>query len=223
MDDSLFFASATAPVAEGRAGARDVLVELELTLPVLAWLGALAVVGLAVEVGEVTLEGVAGFLAVEVVEDVVALGLGAAADDIVEVRLAVVPRAEGRRFSSSEAEGADLCAVEDPTADVRFVAVELAVGRVGGLVKPLPVLVRVPEDVVGLVALDDVVAGRRVVVVELVVDAGFLAAVEEAAVLAPVVEVVVFFAGAATGDGAFSVGGAAGGASAGASSCWTTS
>lgn len=222
MDDSLFFASATAPVAEGRAGARDVLVELELTLPVLAWLGALAVVGLAVEVGEVTLEGVAGFLAVEVVEDVVALGLGAAADDIVEVRLAVVPRAEGRRFSSSEAEGADLCAVEDPTADVRFVAVELAVGRVGGLVKPLPVLVRVPEDVVGFVALDDIVAGRRVVVVELV-DAGFLAAVEEAAVLAAVVEVVVFFAGAATGDGAFSVGGAAGGASAGASSCWTTS
>lgn len=198
---------------------------VELTLAVLAWLGALAVVGLGAEVGEVTLEVAAGFRAVEVVEEVVALGLGDAADeevDSVEVRLAVVLKAEGRRFSSSEREGVDLCAVEDPTVDVRFVAVELAVGRVGGLVKPPLVLVRVPEDAVGLVALDDVVVGRRVVVVELV-DAGFFAAVEEVASLALVVGVVVFFAGAATGDWAFSVGTSAGGASTGASSCWTTS
>lgn len=197
---------------------------VELTLAVLAWLGALAVVGLGAEVGEVTLEEVAGFRAVEVVE-VVALGLGDAADegvDSVEVRLAVVLKAEGRRFSSSETEGVDLCAVEDPTVDVRFVVVELAVGRVGGLVKPLLVLVRVPEDAVGLVALDDVVVRRRVVVVELV-DAGFFAAIEEVAGLALVVEVVVLFAGAATGDWAFSIGTSVGGASAGASSCWTTS
>lgn len=198
---------------------------VELTLAVLAWLGALAVVGLGAEVGEVTLEEVAGFRAVEVVEEVVALGLGDAADegvDSVEVRLAVVLKAEGRRFSSSETEGVDLCAVEDPTVDVRFVVVELAVGRVGGLVKPLLVLVRVPEDAVGLVALDDVVVRRRVVVVELV-DAGFFAAIEEVAGLALVVEVVVLFAGAATGDWAFSIGTSVGGASAGASSCWTTS
>lgn len=175
----------------------------------------MAVVGLA-EVGEVTLD-VAGFLAVEVVDDVVALGLGDAADeevDRVEVRLAAVPlKAEGRFFSSSETDGVDLCAVEDPTVDVRFVAVELAVGRVGGLVKPPLVLARVPEDAVVLVALDDVVAGRRAVFVELV-DAGFFATAEEVADLAPVVLAAVFLVGAATGDRAFSVGGSAGDASA---------
>lgn len=189
------------------------VVLVELTLAVLAWLGAFAVLGLA-EVGEVTLD-VAGFLAVDVVDEVVALGLGGAADeeaDRVEVRLAaVLLKAEGRLFSSSETEGVDLCAVEDPTVDVRFVAVELVVGRVGGLVKPPLVPVRVPEDAVGLVALDDVVVGRRAVVVELV-DAGFFAAAEEVAVLAPAMLVAVFLVGAATGDRVFSVGGSAGGA-----------
>lgn len=213
MDDNRFFASATAPVAAGRAAVRVVLVEL--TLAVLAWLGALAAVGFA-EVGDVALE-VAGFLAVVVVEDVAVFGLGEAADeevDSVEVRLAaVLLKAEGRRFSSSEAEAVDLCAVEEPTVDVRLVAVELAVGRVGGLVKPPLVLVRVPEDAVGFVALEEVVAGRRVVVVELV-DVGFLAAVEEVADLAPAVPVAGFFTGAATGDGVFSAGASAAGASA---------
>lgn len=191
------------------------VVLVELTLAVLAWLGAFAVLGLA-EVGDVTLD-VVGFLAVDVVDEFVALGLGGAADeeaDRVEVRLAaVLLKAEGRLFSSSETEGVDLCAVEDPTVDVRFAAVELVVGRVGGLVKPPLVLVRVPEDAVGLVALDDVVVGRRAVVVELV-DAGFFAAAEEVAVLAPAVLVAVFLVGAATGDRVFSVGGSAGGASA---------
>lgn len=163
------------------------------------------------EVGEVTLD-VAGFLAADVVEEAVILALGDAADeevDSVEVRLAAVLKAEGRRFSSSETEGEDLCAVDDPTVDVRFVAVELATGRVGGLVKPPLVLVRVPEDAVGFVAVDDVV-GRRAVVVELV-EAGFFAVPVVPAVLAPAVVVAVFFA---TGDWAFSVGGSAGGASA---------
>lgn len=197
----------------GRAAVVRVVLD-ELMLEVLVWLGALAAVGLA-EVGEVTPE-VAGFLAAEVVDEVVVLGLDDAADeeaDSVDVRLAVVPKAEGRRFSSSETEDVDLCAVEDPTVDVRLVAVELAAGRVGGLLKPLLVLVRVPEDAVGFVALDEVVVGRRAAVVELV-DVGFLAAADEVAVLAPAVVVAVFLVGATAGDCAFSVGGSAGGASA---------
>lgn len=72
----------------------------------LVWVGVL-VVGLVVDVGEVTPEGVGGFLAVV---DVVDAGLGLGETLLAElgrfeVRRAAVVRAEGLRFSSSEAEG----------------------------------------------------------------------------------------------------------------------
>lgn len=190
--------------------------------------------------GEVALEA-AGLRAVVVVDvaDVVDLGFGAAVDDapdIAEVRRAAVPRVEVRRLSSSDTEDVERCADETAVVEGRLAAVELAAGRVGGLLSP-PVAepVRVADELeVGFVVVE-LVAGRRAVVV---VVAGFLVVVE-----VPVLEAVVvgFFVGAAAAEEAlgFSAGASAPtagastgdvsvpeasvGASAGASSCWTTS
>lgn len=191
------------------------------------------------DVGEVALEA-AGLRAVVVVDvaDVVDLGFGAAvvdAPDIAEVRRAAVPRVEVRRLSSSDTEDVERCADEAAVVDGRLAAVELAAGRVGGLLSP-PVaeLVRVADELEVGFAVVELVAGRRAVVVV----AGFLVVVE-----VPVLEAVVVgflvgaaaaeedlgfsagasapTAGASTGD--VSVPEASVGASAGASSCWTTS
>lgn len=96
--------------------------------------------------------------------------------------------------------------MEDVAAvEVRLAAVELAGGRVGGLLSPPPAaLVRV-ELAVGFVAVEEVVAGRRAAVVVVPV-AGFFAAVALPAGLEP-------FAAAG-----FLTGGAAAGAAAGAAS-----
>lgn len=168
------------------------------------------------EVGEVTLVP-AGFRAAAVVvgvDDDAVLGFAEAEEalDRVEVRRAAVPKVDPRRFSSSEAEAAPR-AVEDavPVVERRFVAleVEVAVGRVGGLLKPpLVVPVRVAELAVGLVA-DEVVPGRRAAVV---VVAGFFAA-GVPAVFGAVV--AVFFAGAAAEGAGFCSIVSAGGSSAG--------
>lgn len=96
--------------------------------------------------------------------------------------------------------------MEDVAAvEVRLAAVELAGGRVGGLLSPPPAaLVRV-ELAVGFVAVEEVVAGRRAAVVVVPV-AGFFAAVALPVGLEP-------FAAAG-----FLTGGAAAGAAAGAAS-----
>lgn len=204
------------------------VVLVELMLESLVWPRAAA--GRVEDVGEVALE-VAGLRAVVVAADVevVDLGLAAAVDvvlDMAEVRRAAVPRVEVRRLSSSDTDDVERCA-EEAVVEVRLVAVELAAGRVGGLLSPpVAVPVRVVEVGVGFVAVE-VVPGRRAAVV---VEAGFFEAVT-----VPVLETVEagFFAGAAV-EGAldFSAEGSAGGssatgastgASAGASSCWTTS
>lgn len=114
--------------------------------------------------------------------------------------------------------------------EVRLAAVELAGGRVGGLLIPPPAaLVRV-ELAVGFVAVDEVVAGRRVAVV-VVPGAGFFAAVALPTGLVPFAAAGfltgagwAFSAAAAAGAAAGAASGEAGwGFSAGASSCWTTS
>jgi len=90
---------------------------------------------------------------------------------------------------------------------------------VGGLLIPPPAaLVRV-ELAVGFVAVDEVVAGRRAVVV-VVPGAGFFAAVALPAGLVPFA--AAGFLGAA-GVSSFLGSSAGWGFSAGASSCWTTS
>lgn len=182
------------------------------------------------DVGEVEL-GVAVLRAVVVVDvEDVGLGLAAAVDvvlDIAEVRRAAVPRVEVRRLSSSDTDDVERCADEGAVVEARLVAVELAAGRVGGLLSPpVAVPLRVVEVAAGFVAVE-VVPGRRAAVV---VEAGFFAAVA-----VPVLEVAVmgFFAGEAVegaldfSAGASAVGSSAAaastGASAGASSCWTTS
>lgn len=108
--------------------------------------------------------------------------------------------------------------------EVRLVAVELAGGRVGGLLNPPPAaLVRV-ELAVGFVAVEEDAAGRRAAV-EAVPVAGFFAAVALPAGLAPFAAAGFLTGGAAPAAGAAA--GAAGdggwGFSAGASSRWTTS
>lgn len=178
------------------------------------------------DVGEVALD-VAGLRAVVVVDvDVVGFGLAAAEEvvlDMAEVRLAAVPRVELRRLSSSETDDVERWVEEGAAVDERLVAVELAAGRVGGLLSPpVAVPVRAVEEAAGFVAVDDV-AGRRAAVV---VVAGFFAAPAT-----PVLVAVVagFLTGAAVDEAlGFSAGGSAGGASAAgaseaASSCWTTS
>lgn len=82
--------------------------------------------------------------------------------------------------------------------EVRLAAVEVVVGRVGGLLNP-PVAVPVRDDElpVGLVAVDEEAAGRRAVVV--VVVAGFF--VVEVAVFVPVAA-AGFLTGAAPALGA---------------------
>lgn len=153
------------------------------------------------------------------------LGLGAAEEavpDIVEVRRDAVPRVEVRRLSSSETEEVGRWAEEVAVVEVRLAAVEVAVGRVGGLLSPpVTVPVRGEEVAAGLVAVEDV-AGRRAAVV---VVAGFFAT--EVAVLVPVAA-AGFFAGAAgaaaaagAGDLDFSAGASAGGSSAAAGSAST--
>lgn len=149
-----------------------------------------------------------------VVEDV-GFGLAAVEEvalERVEVRRDAVPRVDVRRLSSSETDEAGRWPDEVAVVDVRLAAVEVVVGRVGGLLRPpVAVPVRVDELAEGLVAVEEV-AGRRAVVV---VVAGFLAA--EVAVFVPVVE-AGFFTGAApvagAGDWGFSAEASAGGASA---------
>lgn len=167
-----------------------------------------------VDVGEVA-GAAAGFRAVVVV--VAAVGFGFAAVEVALVRVEVrrdgaAPKVDVRRLSSSDTEEAGRWA-DEVAIEVRLVAVEVAVGRVGGLLSPpAAVPVRV-DDVVGFVAVEDV-AGRRAVVV--VVVAGFFAA--PTADLGPVAA-AGFFTGAAAGagDSGFSVG-ASTGASTGVSS-----
>lgn len=189
------------------------------------------VAGLDEDVGEVTLDDAGFLVAVVVVVEEEAAGFGLVLGELEEValdrvevrRAAVLPRVEVLRlFSSSEADG-----LEDVAVDVRLAAVELAGGRVGGLLSPPPAaLVRV-ELAVGFVAVEEVVAGRRAAVV-VVPGAGFLAAVALPGVLGPFAAAGFLTGGAAAAAGAASAAaGAAGGGdwgfSAGASSCWTTS
>lgn len=164
----------------------------------------------------------AGFRAAAVVageEDAAVLGLAEAAEEAlerVEVRREAVPKVDVRRFSSSEADAAPRAVVDVvPVVDRRFVAVEveLAVGRVGGLLNPpLVVLVRVAELAVGFAA-EEVVPGRRAAVV---VVAGLFAAVVPAVFEAAV---AAFFTGAAAAveEAGF---GSAGGSSTGAGDPW---
>lgn len=165
------------------------------------------------DVGEVTL-GAAGFRAAVVVVEVVGFGLDEAAAEVeldkFDVRRAVVPKVEVRRFSSSDPEGGARLVDAGPVTDERLAAVDVVAGRVGGLVSP-PVAapVRVAELDVGFVA-EEVVAGRRAA---LVVVAGFLAAVPVAVLdAAP----AAFFTGAAVVDEdlGFCVGTSAGGSAA---------
>lgn len=153
--------------------------------------------GRVADVGEVA-DVDAGFRAVVVVE-VVGFGLAAVEEvalDRVDVRRDAAPRVEVRRLSSSDTEEAGRWADEVAEVEVRLAAVEVAAGRVGGLLSPpVAVPVRVDEVAVGLVAVEDV-AGRRAVVV---VVAGFFAA--EVAVLVPVAA-----AGFFTGAGAAAAG-----------------
>lgn len=104
----------------------------------------------------------------------------------------------------------------------RLAAVELAPGRVGGLLNPpVAVPVRVAELEVGFVAVEEVVPGRRAAVV--VVVPGFFAAVVVPVLLGPVV--AGFFAGAAAAEGdlGFSVEASAGESSTGPSSAGAAS
>lgn len=188
--DNRFFASATMLEVVGLVVVRVVLVELMLES--LVWPRGAA--GRVEDVGEVALE-VAGFRAVVVVDvEAVGLGLAAAVDvvlDMAEVRRAAVPKVEVRRLSSSDTDDVERCADEEAVVAGRLVAVELAAGRVGGLLSP-PVAapVRVDEVAGGFVAVE-VAPGRRAAVV---VEAGFFAAVAT-----PVLEAVVvgFFAAVA--------------------------
>lgn len=117
--------------------------------------------------------------------------------DRVDVRRAALPRVEVRRLSSSDTDEVGRWADEVAVVEVRLAAVEVVVGRVGGLLSPpVAVPVRVDELAAGLVAVEEV-AGRRAVVV--VVVAGFFAA--EVAVFVPVAE-AGFFTGAAPVAGA---------------------
>lgn len=119
------------------------------------------VVGRVEVVGEVTPEGVGGFLTVFVREDA-GLGLGALAlalaePDRVDVRRAAVVRADGLRFSSSDTEAWDLCV--EAAVDGLLATVEPVAGRVGALAPAT--LVRIVELDVGFVAVDGVAPGRR--------------------------------------------------------------
>lgn len=121
-----------------------------------------------------------------VVVEAVGFGLAAVEEvalDKVEVRRDAVPRVELRRLSSSDTEDVGRWADEFAVVEARLAAVEVMVGRVGGLLKPpVAVPVRVDELAAGLVAVDEV-AGRRAVVVFVT---GFLAT--EVAVFVPVAE-----------------------------------
>lgn len=119
------------------------------------------VVGRVEVVGEVTPEGVGGFLTVFVREDA-GLGLGALAlalaePDRVDVRRAAVVRADGLRFSSSDTEAWDLCV--EAAVDGLLATVEPVAGRVGALAPAT--LVRIVELDAGFVAVDGVAPGRR--------------------------------------------------------------
>lgn len=118
-------------------------------------------VGRVEVVGEVTPEGVGGFLTVFVREDA-GLGLGALAlalaePDRVDVRRAAVVRADGLRFSSSDTEAWDLCV--EAAVDGLLATVEPVAGRVGALAPAT--LVRIVELDAGFVAVDGVAPGRR--------------------------------------------------------------
>lgn len=173
-----------------------------------------------VDVGDVT-PGVGAFLAVVTVVAAEDAGLGLGVPALVElvkveVRRAAVLRVEDLRFSSSDAEGWDLCA-EAAVAGL-LATVEPAGGRVGGLVKPplAAAPVRVAELAVGLVRLEEVVPGRRaagaptveVLFAAVVVPAGF----EPLAVAA-----AGFFTGGAPAPSAAAEGSAGGASTAGAS------
>lgn len=154
------------------------------------------------DVGEVT-GAAAGFRAV-VLLVVAVVGFGFAAVEVALLRVEVrrdgaAPKVEVRRLSSSDTEEVGRWADEDAT-EVRLAAVEVAVGRVGGLLSP-PVAVPVRADDAGFVAVE-VAAGRRAVVVVVV---GFFAAptadLAPAADLGPVA-VAAFFTGGAAGAAA---------------------
>ena len=183
IDESLFLASATAPVPAGLAGAAATLdpaaevddadgaASREVDDVVAADLGV-----------PVVLVDVAGFRAAAVVEAVLDVGLAAGAlpgDDTLpegatEVRLAVVDVAEApdRFFSSSDTEGCDLCeaAVDEDVVGRLAATVDPAGGRVGGLLSP-PAAERAAEAAAGLVAGPPVMPGRRAVLDEAVVEA----------------------------------------------------
>lgn len=136
-----------------------------------------------------------------VVVEAVGFGLAAVEEvalESVEVRRDAAPRVEDRRLSSSDTEDVGRWADEAAVVDVRLAAVvEVAAGRVGGLLSPPVVVpVRADELAAGLVAVEEV-AGRRAVVV---VVAGFFAA--EVAVFVPAAVAAGFFTGAAPAAGA---------------------
>ncbi len=215
MEDSRFLASATAPVTTG-LGARDRAVEGAAALDAVPTL----------------LVDVAGFRAAAVADVVPVAGLLSASfegDETVplgamEVRRAAPVAVEvppTRFLSSSDTDAWDRCvAVEVVDGTGRFVVVEPAAGRVGGLLSP-PVVVaaamRVAGGAVGLAGPVLVaMPGRRTAEVEtdevrfVVAGLVLLAGLAAGALESVVVEVFSVLGDVAASEG-------------GASSWWTTS
>jgi len=161
-----FFASATAPVpVEGRAArlARVLVPEpapADPAVPVTAVL-----VAPTLGRGDAVAPAVTGFLAAAVVAAVVLLltrvGEPAVLLAVDTRRAALVAAADTRGFfSSSDTDGCERW-VEDVAG--RFVAVAVPAGRVGGLLNPLVVLIRV-EDAAVFAAAVVPATGRRAAV-----------------------------------------------------------